>query len=95
MLAPPSLFLLSLPLLFAASAACADSGKDGYGGRYKRGSYKETYWDGPCKIERKWKSNGEYKEKRKCKGGYAVMPPAVMYQPAPALVISPQVVIHP
>jgi hypothetical protein len=23
---------------------------------------------GPCKIERKWERNGEYKEKTKCKG---------------------------
>jgi hypothetical protein len=28
---------------------------------------KEEFWDGNCRIERKWKGNGEYKEKRKCK----------------------------
>ena len=30
--------------------------------RYKRGEYKEKYWDGACKVERKWKRNGDYSE---------------------------------
>lgn len=51
--------------------AVADSNKDKSGqGRYgyekKKG--KEEYWDGNCKVERKWKKNGGYKEERKCKG---------------------------
>ena len=28
---------------------------------------KEEYWDGACKVEREWKKDGEYKEKRECK----------------------------
>lgn len=30
---------------------------------------KEEYWDGNCKVERKWEADGDYKEERKCKGG--------------------------
>jgi hypothetical protein len=33
---------------------------------YRR-EYKEEFWDGNCKIERKWERNGDYKEERKCK----------------------------
>ena len=58
--------------------------------KHHGGDYKEEYWDGACKIERKWKGNGEYKEKSKCKGGPS---PAVIYQPAPAVIVSPQAVI--
>ena len=56
-----------------------DRGYDRYYSRdrdYDRGrrSYnmerKQEFWDGNCKIERKWERNGEYKEERKCKGGY-------------------------
>ncbi|SHE89264.1 Surface antigen [Microbulbifer donghaiensis] len=28
---------------------------------------KEEYWDGNCKVERKWEADGDYKEERKCK----------------------------
>jgi hypothetical protein len=41
----------------------------GYGRSY--GSYDREYrefYRGPCKIERKWERNGEYKEETKCKG---------------------------
>lgn len=31
---------------------------------------KEEYWDGNCKVERKWERDGDYKEERKCKGDY-------------------------
>jgi surface antigen len=52
----------------------ADSDKDENGhGHRRHGHYegKEEYWDGDCKVERKWKKNGDYKEERKCKGhGY-------------------------
>ncbi|MFN3789896.1 hypothetical protein [Massilia sp.] len=54
--------LLLLALVSVSSAAMADPWK---GGRHGR-EYKQTYWDGHCKVEQKWKK-GEYKEKRKCK----------------------------
>jgi hypothetical protein len=62
--------------------ALADPWKDESGngrwGREGRGyraynmdrEYKQEYRRGNCKIERKWERNGEYKEERKCKGGY-------------------------
>ncbi|WGL15913.1 glycine zipper 2TM domain-containing protein [Microbulbifer bruguierae] len=28
---------------------------------------KEEYWDGNCKVERKWKRNGDYVEERSCR----------------------------
>ncbi|HYD99068.1 MAG TPA: RT0821/Lpp0805 family surface protein [Alphaproteobacteria bacterium] len=61
------------PLLLAcalALPAAADSWKDESGhGRGKGGKFKEEFWDGNCKVERKWEGNGEYKEERKCRGG--------------------------
>lgn len=47
--------------------------------------HKEEYWDGHCKVERKWKSNGEYKEKRKCKNR-----PAAYHAPHPVYMAPPQ-----
>ncbi|WFU14391.1 hypothetical protein [Bradyrhizobium sp. CB3481] len=65
------------------SPALADPWKDesgkgrrGYGDdrRYERSygyydrDYKQEYYRGPCRIERKWGKHGEYKEETKCKG---------------------------
>jgi hypothetical protein len=52
-----------------------ESGKGRWG--YDRGAYraynydreyKQEFYRGLCKIERKWERNGEYKEETKCKG---------------------------
>ncbi|MDK6080196.1 hypothetical protein [Massilia varians] len=62
-------WILPLTLLAVSSVAQADPWKDESGkGRHgdKRGEYKEEYWDGNCKVERKYEKN-EYKEERKCK----------------------------
>jgi hypothetical protein len=72
------------------------------GGRgYKGGEYKETYWDGNCKVERKWEKNGKYKEERKCEGprhygnypphpyqepGVVIQPPGIVIQPPPIII---------
>ncbi|WP_051340809.1 glycine zipper 2TM domain-containing protein [Azospirillum halopraeferens] len=50
-----------------------------------KGEWKDVYWDGPCKVERKWKRNGDYKEERKCKGGgpRTVAPYPVYVDPGP------------
>lgn len=32
--------------------------------------YKEEFWVGNCKIERKWERDGDYKEERKCKNDW-------------------------
>ncbi len=54
--------LLSFPL-----AALADH-HDDYRDRYSHHKHKEKFRDGPCKVERKYKKNGDYEEKRKCRG---------------------------
>lgn len=100
--------LLPLVALVAGglvAPALADPNKDesGHGkGRYGKREHKEEYWDGQCKVERKWKKDGGYKEERKCKersarpqhydGPYYAAP-----QPAepPTVVIQPQIVIRP
>jgi hypothetical protein len=88
---------LILPAVFATLplVAAADPWKDesghGKGRGHERREYKEEYWDGNCKVERKLEKSGEYKEERKCKeprhGRYQ---PAPVYAPAaPAVVIEP------
>jgi hypothetical protein len=78
--------------------AAADPHKDesGHGRHYDRPA-KQEYWDGPCKVERKWEGNGEYKEERKCRGGHhRVSGPVEPYppQPEPGVVITvPPIVI--
>ncbi|OZI72328.1 hypothetical protein CAL22_16785 [Bordetella genomosp. 12] len=62
---------------------------------HRRGDYTQTYWDGACKVERKWKRNGQYKEKRKCRPAYAypqAVHPQTVYGP-PAIVIQPPPII--
>ncbi|MEJ7807723.1 MAG: hypothetical protein WKG03_17600 [Telluria sp.] len=57
---------LVLPLaMLIPLVALADKGK---GKKHKR-EHMEAYWDGNCKVERKYKGNGQVKVKRKCKGG--------------------------
>jgi hypothetical protein len=52
---------------------------------------KEKFWDGNCQVERKWKKDGKYEEKRKCRPA-----PYAEAQPDSALVITlPPVVILP
>jgi surface antigen len=51
-----------------SSLALADDDERGHGRRDKR-EFKEEFWDGPCKVERELKKNGDYKEERKCQGG--------------------------
>lgn len=91
-----------LPALLCAFSVSvwADHGDRGHRHKHHGGSYKEEFWDGHCKVERKWKRNGEYKEKRRCgerpRVYHQPAPVAVYPAPAPgAIVISPQVVIRP
>ncbi|TFY99936.1 hypothetical protein [Ramlibacter rhizophilus] len=67
-------------------AALADRDKHEHGWRGHHGAYKQEWWDGHCKVERKYKSNGDYKEERKCRNP---QPPAVVYVPAPVVVPAP------
>ena len=92
-----------LPALLCVLPLSVLAGHDDDGHRHKQkgGNYKEEFWDGHCKVERKWKRNGEFKEKRKCNARPQVYhhapAPAVVYPAAQpgAIVISPQVVIRP
>ncbi|XSC46657.1 hypothetical protein ACF1BQ_013365 [Bradyrhizobium sp. RDT10] len=74
--------LLVVCVMLMAGPALADpwkdeSGKGRWGSDRDRGyhrsynydrDYKQEFYRGPCKIERKWERNGEYKEETKCKG---------------------------
>jgi hypothetical protein len=98
---------LVVSILFGPLTVFADPHKDESGhGKRKHGhrEFKEEYWDGNCKIERKLEKGGEYKEERKCKGagyqrpGHAYAPAPVYVQPPPPPVYvqppEPGVVIH-
>jgi opacity protein-like surface antigen len=92
-----SLFIGAV-LASVSTSALADPWKDesGHGryGRYGGGEYKEEYWDGHCKVKRKWDGD-EYKEERKCKRPRR----AVVIEPPldhPSVIIDPYgVVIQP
>lgn len=65
------MLVMGVCLAVAASApafADRDNDDDGSRGRYRGGEYKESFWDGPCKVERELKRDGSYKEERECKG---------------------------
>lgn len=83
----PIKYLLALSLATAPLWASADSWKDesGHGKRHGGGrEIKEAYWDGHCKVERKFDKSGEYKEERKCRAPkYGHQGPAPVYIPAP------------
>jgi surface antigen len=62
-------------------------------GQHQHG-HKEVYWDGNCKVERKWEKDGDFKEKRKCKADYRPAPRPVAVKPAPVVVYPPWVVVE-
>lgn len=88
--------ILVLTALAAGMAAPAladpdkdESGRGRHGRGHGRGEYKQEYWDGRCKVERKVGKHGEYKEERKCR---APAGPAQAYRPhhgAPPVVHAP------
>ncbi|ETF01102.1 membrane lipoprotein, cell wall extensin motif [Advenella kashmirensis W13003] len=63
-----TLLLASLMALPASVFAHDDDDDDDYRDYYHHREYKEKFRDGPCKVERKYKRNGDYEEKRKCRG---------------------------
>lgn len=90
----PCMFL-TLPLTGHADPWKDESGH-GRGRGHERREFKEEYWDGNCKVERKLEKNGEYKEERKCKAPHRVRyEQAPIYVPAPAPVaVEPEITIH-
>lgn len=96
---PQSCFLrAALPVVLGicfTGQAVADPDKDESGhGRKGSRDYKEEYWDGNCKVERKWEKNGDYKEERKCEGRDRYRGRPVVVQPAPVVVYPPWVVVE-
>jgi surface antigen len=49
--------------------------------KHERYVAKEEYWDGNCKVERKWERDGSYKEERKCRPDHYHQPAAVVVLP--------------
>lgn len=93
-----SLLVLALAAALPLSVS-ADPDKDesGHGKRRHGREYKETYWDGRCKVERKWDKHGSYKEKRKCQPALHVRhaPPPVVVHPQPVYVAPAPVYVQP
>lgn len=96
------MFALLIPIFLAASVtASADPWKNesGHekGHKHDRREFKEEYWDGKCKVKRKLKKSGEYKEERKCKPlqhfHHHAQPVYVPSQPPPPI-MKPGVTIH-
>ena len=96
----PTLLALSAATLMTLAPLAAEADSDRHhrhGHGHGRGEYKEKYWDGACEVERKWKRNGDYREKRRCRDdyryGYAPQPVLVPAMPAPAIIINPPPII--
>jgi surface antigen len=64
-----SRILLAVAAIAAAAAMSSSATADSDKKHGNRGvAYKESYRDGPCRIERKVRRNGDYDEKVKCDG---------------------------
>lgn len=72
--------LMALPL----GALAGDDDDDRRGYHKHRHSSKQTFYEGNCKVEQKFKKNGQFQEKRKCKGpAYGAYQAAPVFVPAP------------
>jgi surface antigen len=87
-------FTLALISFGFASSAMADNdhGK-GHGNKHHGREHKEEFWDGNCKVERKWEKDGDYKEKRTCNAPHARSAAPVVVQPV-TVVYPPWVVVE-
>jgi surface antigen len=80
---------LALSLLPAASVFADHDDRDDWEDKRRRHHHHhhEVFMDGGCKVERTWKRNGDYKEKRECKSARRPVrvvvskPPVVVYPP--------------
>jgi surface antigen len=81
-----------ISLAFTPGAMADDDHGRGHGHGHDK--HKDEYWDGNCKVERKWDKDGDYKEKRKCKGAVYREPQTVVIQ-QPVIVQPPIVVQRP
>ncbi|WP_250461883.1 glycine zipper 2TM domain-containing protein [Microbulbifer litoralis] len=66
--------IAAIAIAGSLAAAAQAEPPEGRGWKKHRGhdhyERKEEFWDGNCKVERKWKRNGDYEEERKCEGGH-------------------------
>jgi len=97
------ILLAALAAALAATPALADREDHDHGrghgkGHHKdddkghgkgHGKHKEEFRDGNCTVTREYKNNGDYKEKRKCKGERVVVVPAPAPVPARAVAVVP------
>lgn len=91
--------MVTLACLSAAAQVFADPPEGRGYKKHHRHEYKEEYWDGDCRVERKYKNNGDYKEERECEGApyyqprysdnYAP-PQAYGYAPPPPVSVRPR-----
>lgn len=94
-----STLLFSLALT-AATLPLQALAHDDHGPRHHhhKPGHKEVYWDGPCKVERKYLPHGRVKEKRECRPDVVYVQPQVQHVPPPVVVqpavVQPGVVIH-
>ncbi len=61
--------------------------------KHKAG-HKEEFWDGHCKVERKWERDGSFKEERKCKAPQVVQRPVQVVPVQPVVVYPPWIVVQ-
>ena len=81
---------LCIPAALIATPLTSLAHDHGHHHHHKR-EHKEEYWDGQCKVERKWKKNGEYKEKRKCQDHpVSYHQPRPMYAPPQPVYVAPR-----
>ena len=85
-LAMASAMLIALPATSLPAAADSWKNESGHGrhhhhGHYHGGGGKQVFYDGPCRVERKWKGNGGYKGETRCPG-YAYYGPTYYAYPA-------------
>lgn len=82
---------LGLPVVLCVAPLSSWAGDDHDHHHRHHRAHKQTYWDGHCEVERKWKKNGEYKEKRKCRAPQAHYgPPHMVYVQPPAVYALPR-----
>lgn len=91
-----AILLAAFAAVLAAPAARADRDDDhhhghGHGHGKHKNKHKEEYWDGNCKVERKWK-HGEYEEKRKCRAPETVV--VVPAQPVRTVYVYPPWIVQ-
>lgn len=86
-LAMASAMLIAVPVVSSPAAADPWKNESGHGrhhgrhhnhGGHYHGGGKQVFYDGPCRVERKWKGNGAYKEETRCPG-YAYGPAYYAY----------------